>query len=441
MDNIIRQSTDFVVNEMSILTKVGKKIDIREMFEELNLYDSLLTPVRSGNVLIRDAQGLSEILELDGSEYFIVNIEKGAGILSFSGAYRIYKQSMKQKTNETSETYMLHFVADELIFSNQQKINQSYETTYAEAAVRILIDYLRVPITDMKGTFDSSIGTRKFVIPNLSPIEAIEWCARRSIDKNGSSSFLFFQNQYGFNFCSLSTLIREKPLFTINFNPKNTEENIGNELFGARAYKVLKQFDFLKKVQSGSFSGSFIGFDPLTRTVSTGSFSFLDHYKKMNHLNSESNLPAELNRSGKYNFEMTKSRVTLFPFEESQKLSNYIKTNDGSSVSKIDDTHNYIFQRKAIFENFTDKRIRILMPGNFALTSGFNVDLKIPSRSIKNDQREMVDESLSGVYNIISTRHIIKPLIHETVIDVCTDSTNKKVSVRDERVDVGRLVA
>lgn len=432
----ILQSTDFRINELSILTK-GGKIDIREMFEEINIYDGLFSPVRSGNILIRDALNLSELFSLDGTEFLVIDIEKGTNFLPFKASFRIYKQSNRQNTNQSSELYVLHFVSDEFIYSSQQKINQTFKGTYSDAVASILLDYLNIPSSELfrgGSKFDKSIGVREFVVPNLNPIEAIEWCSKRAIDVNGSPSFVFFQNRYGYNFCSLSSLSIESPIFTINFDVKNIGNNVGTEISGARDYRIIKQFDYLKTTQSGVYAGKFVGFDPLTRTVSTAEKSFFDQYGKMQHSNEKAAFVAEKNRDGKYNIQMSDSRKVVASFSESLKYSSYVKSRDPSMISKINDTHNYLFQRKAVIDSFTNKRIRLLMPGNFTLSSGFNVELNLPSRSFRNDQRDDLDTTLRGVYTIVSTRHIIKYNMHETIIDVSTDSTQQNMVPRTDVV-------
>ena len=122
-DKKLAQSTDYVIKELSIVSR-GSKIDISGLFEEINLYDNLLTPVRSGNIVIIDAINLTQNLLLDGTEYLIFIAEKAENLLPFSGLYKIYKQSNRATLTPNSESYVLHFVSDELLFSNQQKIKQ-----------------------------------------------------------------------------------------------------------------------------------------------------------------------------------------------------------------------------------------------------------------------------------------------------------------------------
>jgi predicted RNA-binding protein len=66
------------------------------------------------------------------------------------------------------------------------------------------------------------------------------------------------------------------------------------------------------------------------------------------------------------------------------------------------------------------------MPGNFQLTSGFNVTFNTSGFSDKSKNVE--DNSINGKYLIVATRQIIKNNKHETIIEVVTDSTNEATS-------------
>ena len=76
----VKRSTQFHINELVLVTK-GGNIDISKIYEEINIYDSLLTPVMTGNILIRDANGLSDKLIFDGSESLLLDIDKDKEIL------------------------------------------------------------------------------------------------------------------------------------------------------------------------------------------------------------------------------------------------------------------------------------------------------------------------------------------------------------------------
>lgn len=420
----VRQSTQFQINEMVVVTKAGK-IDVRSIFEELNIFDSIMQPCMSGNIVIKDAIGLSNKLLLDGSEFLLVDISKDKDNLAIKQSFHIYKLTNRKQNNQTSETYILHFVSDEYVYSEQQKINQVYDDTYSNAAYGILTDYLQTPYSKLNAYFDNSYGIRNIVIPNLKPIEAISWCAKRALDVDGLPNFLFFENQVGYNFVSLSTLLTSAPLFDVNFDVKNISDSVENEMKGARDVKVISQFDFIKNTRSGVYSGSFVGFDPLTRTIKTKEIKYGDHYNPNKKGNDLPNFSAVTNRENRLNTDMTDSRKTLFYFGEALETSSYVKAKDPTSITKTENPEKFIFQRKAILDNLVQQRVRMTLPGNFAVTSGYNLNLKMPTRAAQSKGQSNEDTSLSGKYLIIGTRHIITYQKHETVVEVVTDSTNK----------------
>src|SRR5210317_27330 len=195
MDLNVRESNQFKIKELTLVTKAGP-IDISSIFVEINIYDSLLLPVINGSVSIIDSVGLSSKLIFDGSEAILINIAKDADsdIAEFKRSFRIYKQTNRQNENQSTESYILHFCSDELLFSDQQRINQSYTGKYSDIVEKILINYLKVRENNLGGIYENSVGLRKVVIPNLRPLDAIDWCTKRAVDIRNSPNFMFWQN-------------------------------------------------------------------------------------------------------------------------------------------------------------------------------------------------------------------------------------------------------
>jgi hypothetical protein len=211
-------------------------------------------------------------------------------------------------------------------------------------------------------------------------------------------------------------MTKEEEKFELNFNVKNTTKNLEEELLGVRSYQVLKQFDFLKDVQSGVFAGTFIVFDLTTRQIVKRQKNFDDLIDKLQLNNPD--LALEQNRANVLNTRAFDSRVSLFPVFSTQSSSNHIQDTNKTSLNNLELTDEYIFERRAIFGTFLNRRIRLLMPGNFGLSSGYNVLLNFPTTGFKENNTEDLDEFQKGKYTIVATRHIIQYDKHETVIDV-----------------------
>jgi len=312
-----------------------------------------------------------------------------------------------------------------LIYSDQQRINQAYENTYNEIVKRIMVDYLKLPQNQLGGTYDETVGIRKFVVPNLRPLEAIVWCTKRSVDINNSPNLFFFQNSTGFNFASLSNLLVKPEILNIKFEPKNTNESDDiNQISSARSLEVVSQSNSVEKNRSGVNAGKFIGFDPMTGMIATKNISYDDHYSNMKHGNDNRNVSIIDNRDGTKNVEMFNSKKTVASFGTARKESKYIQKNDPTSLSKEDNIEDYLFQRKAIINNLMERRVKLVMPGNFDLSSGFNVNLLVPNIAKKEQGASNEDQTLTGKYLIVATRHIIGYEKHETIIEVATTSTD-----------------
>ena len=421
----IKRSTQFFVKEIVLVTKAGN-IDISSIYEEINIFDSIFSSVISGNILVRDSIGLSSKLLFDGSESLLLEIAKdeNSDIATYKKSFRVYKQSKRKNDGLNTETYILNFVSDELMFSDQQRINQSYETTYSDIAQKILSNYLKVRGNNLGGLYEESSGIKKIVIPNLRPLEAIEWCAKRAVDFSSSPSFIFFQNLTGYNFVSLSTLLTLPEILDIKFELKNSSSlNSLSEISSARYMEILNINDAIEKTRNGVNAGKFIGFDPITRTVAERELTYGDHYYNMRHGNETPNYSSIVNRAGVENSKAFNSKKTMSVFSAARKYSNYIKQNDPNSLTKEENIEDWLFQRRALIRNLMSKRIKFVMPGNFQLTSGFNVNVIAPNFGKKEKGNDNGDLSINGKYVIVASRHIIGYDKHETIIEVASSST------------------
>ena len=81
------KSTQFFLDELVIVTK-GGKIDIKNIYGEINIFDTMFLSVMSGNIVINDAIGLSSKLLFDGSESLLITVkkDKDSDILTFKKA-------------------------------------------------------------------------------------------------------------------------------------------------------------------------------------------------------------------------------------------------------------------------------------------------------------------------------------------------------------------
>jgi len=435
MSLTIAQSTQFVFEELTLILPNNQSFDLKGIYTEINLHDNLFTPCVSGNILIADANNLAQKLLLKGQEKLKVTISKsGTQFLKFTKEFVIYSLTNKKNINQTSTSYILNFVSEEFVYSEQQKLSQNFEGLYSEAVTKILNTYLKVANNSPSngragiGIIYPSNGNQDFILPSITPFESLNWISQRAIWKSPkggdySPDFLFYETaQQGYNFVPLTFLMSLDPAFQINFKPKNIDENVAEEFLGARDLKVLSQFSLLDSVRDGVYAGKFIGFDTLTRTQKITKIKNVYESTVTNKTQYSPNLATDAVSKDKKNFtQMNDSRIVSYPFALPRTAVQYIKENYPEASSVIDNSELYVFQRKAIFSNLMQRRLQLAMPGNFGLFSGRMINLNVPKFSYKDGTNQNLDKSLSGRYIITGTRHLINYNKHETFIEVCTD--------------------
>lgn len=429
-------TTGFQIKELTLNLPGGEVIDISTIFEEINLFDNMFTPCMSANLVVRDAINLFEKLQLNGDEKVRIRVEKSKDMpdsFRYTKIFSLYKISNRVNTNMTSQIYTMHLVNDDFLYSLQKRVNQQYKSTYSDVVTKILLDHLRVPNsapnseTGVSG-FGSIFPTNRihdFIVPALSPFDAIMQITRKSTSKDNLPDYVFYESpQTGYNFAPVSQLLTFDASFDINFNPKNVERQIGTELLGARDFKILTSFNLFDSIRDGSYAGKFVGFDTLSRTQAITTIQ--DVFSETNkHANEKSNLVQVRNKENKLPSEMTNSRVVTYPYSLPRSELKHIRDKDPKSINLLDNPHEYVFQRKAFFTNLMQKRVQIVLPGNFALFSGSMVNIFVPRFGIKDENAtatDALDTKMSGKYIIVGVRHIIQYNKHETIIEVASDS-------------------
>jgi hypothetical protein len=435
MSLTVTQSTQFTIEELILILPSNQKYDLTGVFTEINLFDNLFTPCVSANILLTDANNLSNKLKLKGQEKIKITISKANDrMLRFEKEFVIYSLTNKKSINLTSSSYVLNLVSEEFVFSEQQKLSQNFTGLYSEAVTRILNNYLRVPNSSPAngrsgvGVIYPTTTVQDFILPTITPFESLNWISKRALWKNPkgaeySPDFLFYETaQQGYNFVPLLFLMDLDPAFQINVKPKNIDENVAEEFLGARDMKVLSQFSLLDSVRDGAYAGKFIGFDTLTRTQKITTVKNVYESTVTNKRQYSPNLALNAKSKDRKDFtQMTDSRIVSYPFALPRTTVEYIKENDPEATSLIDNAELYVFQRKAIFSNLLQRRLQLAMPGNFGLFSGRVINLNVPKFSYNDGSKETLDKTLSGKYIITGTRHVIRYDKHETFIEVCTD--------------------
>ena len=343
--------------------KNAKRISVKTLVTEINLYESLEGPGLSGNITLQDGQAIVSHLPLTGYEriefkLYTPGCSRGYDFSSITGhPMFIYKISNRMPTTPRSQMYMLHFCSKEMLDNEMTRVNR----TLTGSIDQMVTDIFR---NDLKSTknliIEQSKSLHKIVIPRLKPFKAISMLSTKAEPmKYNSSGMLLYEDSTGFRFRSLENMLAvagtARPV-TAKFQqkPRNIKgggqhSNVIEEMQTVDGYTILDQYDTLKNLSNGVYASKMVSHDIFNKNFSETVFDYNVNFENVHHtehdgkggkIDNKSQLPILNYKDGKLmsdhadgtvNFVSTTKRVQndyelpeedrIFPQSMSQKLS------------------------------------------------------------------------------------------------------------------------
>lgn len=411
----IRNATDFEIKALVLTSASGSQVDLREIMQELNIFEDLYANVMTGNLMLQDTQNLINRLPIVGAEYLTVTFIKPSSTWQLSKTFRVHRITDRHKETPSSEHYILHFCSEELILSQSLKVSNSYkEMTVSDIIHDIAYNYLKIsfdkfPLSELTST----VGNFNIVVPFWSPFYTINWLARMARTAQSTScSFVFFEDSQGFHFNSIENLSQQAPIQAINFMPMNlagsTKEqhnekpDMQKRLESAESYELVSAPDTIDLFNTGSYSSKLMTVNMLDQEIKIHTQDGLGFFNGTKHVNDFSYLQA------------AKDRTLTFP---TRHYDAYYRV----SVDQLK-VETWLLQRNAYLAGLHAYRVNVAVPGNMTLRVGQVVTLNLPAASIGNKEGKPMDALFSGNCLITSVRHKIDRVKYVCILELSKDS-------------------
>jgi hypothetical protein len=197
---------DVLIQSCKIVGEDGSPIDVKDLVVEFNYFEDIFSNFVSGALIINDSVGIIQMFKFQGHEMLILSIDKPGLNKPLEKNLRIYTHSNRTQTKTSNENFVLHFCSEEAILNEQYKVSKSYTDVKVLDIVKdITKTYLHIDDKHMKN-LDETTGVVSKVVPNLKPLQAINWLttiAQADQAKNSGSFYLFYEDKEGFNFKSV----------------------------------------------------------------------------------------------------------------------------------------------------------------------------------------------------------------------------------------------
>ena len=389
-------------------TDKSATIDIRAQMMSLSIYEDIEEPTVYAELMMVDSANLVKDFPIIGEEDIEISYITPGRDKPSSYKFRTFAVdgTVANPTGKAS-AYMLRCVSSEHFTNSVKQVDKGYNNTVAEMVADIIVNELG---TTKPTIVETTRGLLPIAIPKMNPFQAIDFLRQKAIAKRPSGGvFVFYENQYGFNFVSLEKLIQDgsktigSKVFTYSPDTISDKQRQAHAFRNLQRYEHLSKFDTIDKMSGGMFKNTVRSFDMLSKGFEETEFELKKQAHKFETGDKKAKIPnsekiiSEANRGAPY---------YMFAPKDSSRGNDFVS-----------DLMGY---RHSFVKLFNQNVTRCMAYGDNYLTVGDMVELNLPDMS-GTTEKKAPDKRFSGKYMITKLRHIItqedKKYKHNVVFD------------------------
>jgi|ETNmetMinimDraft_15_1059895.scaffolds.fasta_scaffold08785_2 hypothetical protein len=431
---------DFLLHDIFLSSPFNNRLSIKEIMEEINIYESVFKHTLTGNIAISDTNNILVDYPIVGYETITLIFDNPTieASVPVEKDFRVYNISQYTPVGEQVAGYVINFVSEETITNSQTKISQSYMGKNISNIVQTIYeDYVD---SEKPLVVEETRNIHDVIIPNWSPFYSMNWLSSRGISEtyNGANYF-FFETLEGFNFVSLEGLIDEvrmdKDLYPegtkmhYTYQMKNVSENpaqINPEAFrNASDYKVDRTFNVLQNLSLGMYGSKLITHDIVRRSYKEYDFDYKETYDDYIHLeeNTNSNVTSGTQQSTMLQSETVDDFTEKYNSYRMMIPSHY-QLYGGIRIPNRNTSHHErsIQSRVSQLQQLNTYKLILTVPGDPLRRSGDLIYFEYPNTAASDDGKVTEDKLYSGNYMVLGVRNRFVKEFHETILELVKDS-------------------
>ena len=194
----IRNPHSYNLDVMTIVNIDNEGFDIRNIFRQCLIRESIRQNYLTGEVVVVDSIGLLENAKLIGQESIRIKFRHPTAEHeddTIDKIFRIYKVVDVDRIDQNTQTFKLMFCSPELIESKRIRISQAFHDNPLAIAAKIANDHLKIvsgkPAGDINQEFipyfevrDDALEKAAVLIPNWTVFDTMNWLVEQSQDNS-----------------------------------------------------------------------------------------------------------------------------------------------------------------------------------------------------------------------------------------------------------------
>jgi hypothetical protein len=416
----------------------SKLLDIRPIIIEFNIHESLRKPFVTASFVISDALALTTSFPIVGQETLELKFKTpGNSFLKpVEVTFRVISIKEFKRSEIREVAYILNCVTAPMITDMNTRVRKAYkEQSIDEMVNDIMVNFLG----DQFEQIDPTDGNRTFVIPNMSPSNAINFLARKAKSATYQSSpYFFYQTCDGFFFRTSNDMISPKARkglaidkyfgadfqFSKGVSPRDSSTTGG----GGAARQSSKPYEFLK-IRDFNFHNMANLYASLLAGALENKVNFydpiMDFYEEKTYNYLKDNDSFLKTTSGTQGLFLTDTNdyikggdsFTLFEPTNHTQQNEYSPDKDYDILNKKIGAQN-------IFENLM---ATVVIPGDTEKRTGQLVNLAFPEYGATEDVIGKLNKFASGEFLIVSLQHKYNAQGYFTMMTVSKNSYEQDI--------------
>lgn len=482
----IKVPSAYVIDSIMLSNHNGRIIDIQKIVTEFSITESIYHPGLILSMNVKDVVNFMEEFKLTGHETITVNLSRSTYNSGNRGKIKIDNQKLSHlfyvseyplygKFENRVQVYTIKGVSKHIFMSKFKKISRAYSGNIKNFVKEVLMNDLDISESNIEMTSENT-DIVKFIVPNLSPIDAIQWALRHAYDSHGSPFYCYetlggkikIDSHTDFNKRTNEAPYREyKEGKFFKFEPGSLED------YDERRSRIMDLSSDLRmsKLLSGSngaYASKSIYVDIAKKQIVTTEFDYNTKFRDMAKIGNFSTLSQRFNpddikagksyssdRSfleraediknggGKSLSDFKNSKINYIPLN-TQAFDKVISVNEtkSSKIRSSESTPNYhkatsnskINIAQSVTENLETVVHDFIVAGDFEMNCGKIVLLKIAQASDpKSDLEGERSGKNFGADRFFSGNYVVTSIIHNfsddyfSSVRVKTDSFSNEV--------------
>lgn len=289
------QPGSYKIKKFLIHDSVGKRDDISALVPELYIKESMNNDSIRGHAYVLDKGSLLENWPLRGEERITLEVEDADGTAVTYDLFLYKIDNVQVLPSNDGLTYLIHFCSFGRFVAGLGRVCKAYNDYISVMVEDIFQTYWSIPGNGFEVTVpdyghlqrvSATSSMQSIAIPNMTPIQAMDFLARRSYsDEWRSSSYRFFENMRGFHFANDEDLYLQvtDPL-TFTFSDAIPKGGASFHLLRRNfiTFDNTRRVNTIDDINSGAYRHDIVQIDLTNRTVDEHRFSYIEDKNRWN---------------------------------------------------------------------------------------------------------------------------------------------------------------